>query len=404
MYAAAAGAVLTKGLIGVVLPGAVVFLWLVFTGRWSLLKDMRLVTGTLLFLLIAAPWHILVAMRNPEWAHFYFIHEHFQRYATREAGRYQPVWFFAAVLLAGLFPWLTFIYQAKKEALKGFWNRRHEDGKPLFLVIWVGFIFVFFSLSDSKLIPYILPVFPPLAAMLGRYFAAAWEEKPAPYFNAGLWTTIFLLLVIAIVPSLLLDVLDKSSKISLALTQGGGELQTLSMVCMIAAGALLVTYIQGRRRHVIMGLILTAGVILQLGDQVGAHYNKDSMQTFGKIINAAHKPDTEVAMYQVYYQDMPIYVKGRITIADWKGELDFGTKNEDTTAWMMSGNELWKRWLKNDHLMFMVMRNEVFERLTKDKKAENLHLNLIEQEGRNILFMNRLPEPSHPPSKENKIP
>lgn len=391
MYIAAAGAVLTKGLIGVVLPGAIALLWIALTRRWSLIKDLRLVSGTLLFLLIAVPWHVLVAERNPEWAQFYFVHEHFQRYLTKEAGRYQPVWFFLAVLVAGLFPWLTFFIQAKREALRGFWRNRFEDGRPLFLVIWVLFILVFFSLSDSKLIPYILPVFPPLAAMIGRYLALAWQGKPAPGFGLGLCVFILLLVVMAIVPSLMVDFMDKDSKVVLALAQGGDELRALSFAAMIGAGLLLVTHIQGRRPHVISVMLLVAAVVLQLGDQVGAHYNKDSMQGFGNIIRAPHEPGTETVMYQVYYQDMPLYVQDRVTIVDWQGELEFGTQHEDTSAWMMDNKTFWPRWLKNDHLMFAVMREEAYKSLMKKETAESLHLFFVSHEGRNVLFMNRKP-------------
>lgn len=402
MYVAAAGAVLTKGLIGAVLPGAVVFLWLLFTRRWALLKDMRLISGTLLFLALAAPWHILVAERNPEWAWFYFIHEHVLRFSTKEAGRYQPFWFFAVVLIAGLFPWITFFWQAKADALRGFWRKRLEDGRPLFLVLWIGFIFVFFSISGSKLIPYILPVFPPMAALLGRYFAAAWEEKPTPYFNTGLVAFILLLLAMAIIPSLLKDILDKDSKVTLALAQGGDELQILSIASMIAAGLLLLVYIQGSRRHVTTALIVVAAVILQLGDQVGAHYNKDSMKTFASVIRSVLQPGDEVAMYQNYYQDLPIYLQGRVTLASASTELDFGKEHEDTSAWMLGDAAFWQHWLKDDHRMFVVMRTEAFERLTKDKTVESLHLNLINQEGRSMLFLNRSPFPPQPEKDKSK--
>jgi TM2 domain-containing membrane protein YozV len=403
MYVAAAGAVLTKGLIGVVLPGAVAVLWLLFTRNWRLLRDLRIASGTLLFLALSVPWHVLVAGRNPEWAWFYFVHEHWLRFFTKEAGRYQPFWFFAVVLVAGLFPWITFFWQATADALRGFWAKRHEDGRPLFLVLWIAFIFVFFSISGSKLIPYILPVFPPLMVLLGRYFANAWEEKTAPYFTTGLWAFILLLVAMAVVPSLLLDVLGRDSKVTLALVQGGDELKTLSIASMIAAGLLLVIFIQGRRRHVIMALLLVAAVILQLGDGVGAHYNKDSMKNFADTIRAARKPGDEVAMVQIYYQDMPLYVQDRITIAGWKGELEFGAEHEDASAWMMDDAAFWKRWLANDHRMFAVMREETFQRLTKDKTAESLHLYPLNQEGRNMLFLNRPPfEPQ--PDKDKRKP
>jgi 4-amino-4-deoxy-L-arabinose transferase-like glycosyltransferase len=392
MYLAAAGAVLTKGLIGAVLPGAIVFLWMAGTRRWSLLKNMRLLGGSMLFLIIAAPWHMLVAMRNPEWSWFYFVHEHWLRYFTPEAGRNKPVWFFAAVLLAGLFPWTVFLYQAKMETLKGFWKRRLEDGTPLFLSLWIAFIFVFYSLSHSKLIPYILPIFPPLAAMIGRYFAAAWQEKPVRGWDAGFWGLIALLIAMTAAPSIVLSTMDADNKVAVAMRQGGDELHYLSFAAMISAGLLLLVYIQGLKRHVITAMFFVAVVILQFGDAVGAHYNKDSMENFAKFILAVHHPEDEVAMYQVYYQDMPVYLERRIIVADWKGELEYGMEHEDASAWMMSASAFWEHWLKNDHRMLVVMRDDAFARLTKDKTTESLHLYLIRTDGRNLLFLNRNPD------------
>src|SRR5512138_47003 len=101
-YAGAALAVLAKGLIGIVFPGGIIFLFLLFRKRWRQLGEMRLVSGTLLFLLIAAPWFVLVSLRNPEFARFFFIHEHFERFLTKVHRRYQPVWFFVPVLLVGM--------------------------------------------------------------------------------------------------------------------------------------------------------------------------------------------------------------------------------------------------------------------------------------------------------------
>jgi len=392
-YAAAACAVLTKGLIGAVLPGIVIFLWLAFTKRWQVLKTMRLCSGLLLFLAIAVPWHVMVAARNPEFSHFYFIHEHFERYLTKEHGRYQPAWFFLAVFVAGLFPWTIFTWQAAWGGLKGFWDNRLQDGKQLFLLLWILVILVFFSLSDSKLIPYILPIFPPVAALIGGYFARVWqEEKPAAGFGWGVLVMILLLLLMAIAPSVLTGWLDPEDKILVALRDGGDELHVLSVAAMIAGAALLITYIQGRKRHVVLCLIAIAALVMGLGDQVAAHYNSDSTQDFTSIITQLYKPGDEVASYQYYYQDLPIYLKHLVTVVDFKGELEFGTQHQDTSAWMIDGKTFWKRWMKGDHLMFVIMRAGAFEQLMAGKKPEDLHLYFGKKDGRNVMFINRPPE------------
>ncbi len=408
MYAAAACAVLTKGLIGMVLPGAIVFLWLVMTGKWHLLSSMRLVSGTVLFLLIAVPWHLLVAQRNPEFLHFYFIHEHFQRYLTKEARRYQPFWFFAAVLIGGLFPWVTFAPQALTQGLKGFWQQRKENGTPLFLLLWIVFIFMFFSLSDSKLIPYILPIFPPIAALIGYYLAQAWAGDTVLRFRSGLFTLIVLLVGMALAPTVLMQTMNANSKVVVALAQSDSELTMLSVSFLLGAVLLLITYIQGRTRHVILALFVVAVAIVQMGGLVSAHYNRDSMEKFANDIrNMRHEVDipatSEVAMYRLYYQDMPIYLDQRITIADWKGELEFGSQHEDVSAWMIDKDTFWKRWMDSGKVMFAVMRDDTYKDLTNTHTPESLHLYALDEEGRNLLFINVLPtslklaKPPHPP-------
>lgn len=80
MYVLAALAAMTKGLIGIVLPGLIIGNWIMLTGRWSLLRQVRLLPGLLIFLVITVPWHVMVNKITPEFFHFYFIHEHFERY------------------------------------------------------------------------------------------------------------------------------------------------------------------------------------------------------------------------------------------------------------------------------------------------------------------------------------
>ncbi len=378
-----------------VLPGAVIFLWLVCSGRWKLLLEMKIPTGTALFLLITVPWHIMVWQHNPEHPHFYFIHEHLERYTTTVHGRYQPFWFFGVVLLAGLFPWIFFAYPALRSGFVGAWSERKNNGNSLFLALWIGFILLFFSVSDSKLIPYILPVFPPLAAVIGNYLAHAWNERPMGTRKKGAGFTLAMMLMllalvaIAAMPMVLRNLLDPESKAIVAIEQGGDAIQLFSITALISAIALFITFVQGRYRHVIIVFSIIAAAIMQLGDLVAANYNKDSMQPFAEIIKSVQKPDDEIASYDTYYQDLPIYLNHRITVVNWKGELEFGTQNEDTSAWMIEYDEFWKRWLNPDHRMFVVMREDAFERIQSEKKnIEENHMYPLQHIGRNILFSN----------------
>jgi 4-amino-4-deoxy-L-arabinose transferase-like glycosyltransferase len=163
-WAAMAVAVLTKGLIGLVLPGLALVLYTLLARDWALWTRLCSVSGTALFLLITAPWFVIVSQRNPEFAQFFFIHEHWQRYTSTVHSRGAPAWYFVPQLLAGFLPWLGLLPRMaatlRAEPREGF--------RPLlFCAAWAVAIFGFFSASGSKLPGYILPMFPALALLAG---------------------------------------------------------------------------------------------------------------------------------------------------------------------------------------------------------------------------------------------
>jgi 4-amino-4-deoxy-L-arabinose transferase-like glycosyltransferase len=185
VYVSAALATLAKGLMGFLLTGAVMVLWLLICRQWRRLRPLHLPTGLLLFLAIAAPWHLLAAARNPTWAHFYFYHEHWERFTSDSHGRFQPWYYFIPILIGGLFPWIGFLGPAVRNAVVGGWARRSERPDRWLWIIWAAFIFLFFSESQSKLATYILPVFPPLAVLIGLVLAPAWQSGAVAPIRRG---------------------------------------------------------------------------------------------------------------------------------------------------------------------------------------------------------------------------
>jgi 4-amino-4-deoxy-L-arabinose transferase-like glycosyltransferase len=184
VYVSAALATLSKGLIGFLIPGAVMFVWLLGLKQWHRLRPFYLPSGAMLFLVIAAPWHVLIAMRNPEWAQFYLIGEHFGRFSTSAHLRTEPIWYFLPILALGFFPWAGFVPGAVR-SLAGGWRQREEFADAWFMITWAGFVFLFFSVSESKLIPYILPMFPPLAILTGTWLARCWAGRNPERLRLG---------------------------------------------------------------------------------------------------------------------------------------------------------------------------------------------------------------------------
>lgn len=167
-YGSAAGAafaVLAKGLAGVVLPAGVLLFYLLLSWDWKLLRRVPWISVSALFLAVALPWHLLAASRNPGWTDFYIVREHFLRYTTPVHERTAPWWFFAPVLLAGFLPWTGLLPATAASFAAPLARLRRERPLELFLLAWALFPVLFFSASQSKLIPYVLPSFLPLAVL-----------------------------------------------------------------------------------------------------------------------------------------------------------------------------------------------------------------------------------------------
>ena len=164
-WAAAGLGVLTKGLVAAAIPAAVLVLYSLYARNFAVWRRLHLSSGLPLFLVITVPWHWLAARRLPDFLQFFFVHEHLARYLTPSADREESWWFFGAVFLIGSAPWTL---SALRVMFRG-WQRgaaRDKFNPVLFLRIWVLFVCVFFSLSNSKLIPYILPAMPALALLM----------------------------------------------------------------------------------------------------------------------------------------------------------------------------------------------------------------------------------------------
>ncbi len=166
-YVALAMAFLTKGLIGVIFPPAILAIWLMLRRHYRRIAKLISPAGILIFLAVALPWVVFVSRANPEFPYFFFIHEHFLRFSTGVHSRSQPVFFFVPVIIIGIVPWLAIVIGNMDKKISA--PFRDTPASSLFIT-WALFIFAFFSFSSSKLIPYVSPVFLPTAILMGRLF------------------------------------------------------------------------------------------------------------------------------------------------------------------------------------------------------------------------------------------
>jgi len=168
-YLFCALAFLAKGLIGIVFPFAITAIWLLVSKRWRDIFRLFSPMGIIIFLAVAGPWLILVQMANEDFVWFFFVQEHFLRYTSGMHQKSEPLYFYIPIIIAGTLPWCAFLFKAVKESGTEKYLQ-FKSTEKLFLLTWIGFIFLFFSVSSSKLIPYVAPVFLPLAVFMGHIF------------------------------------------------------------------------------------------------------------------------------------------------------------------------------------------------------------------------------------------
>jgi len=389
-YACAALATLTKGLIGMVIPALVIGAWILILNEWRLLKSIYLPSGLALFLLIAAPWHIAAARANPEFAHFYFIHEHFQRYLTKVHGRYEPAWFFIPVLLAGFYPWTAYLTQAVVKSWPASWQARHENREGLFLLLWAGLVFAFFSFSDSKLIPYIVPILPPLALLVARYLALHRDSASSAGLRAGTWALLVLGFMLALALVFVPETTpDRPRVAEYAAVFGGYAWLILGSLLATALVPFGVGFLR-RPFWTVVALALTSAVFLAVADRGFVFLDhKRSVKELALILKPRLQPGDEVMTYQEYYQDLPVYLERRITVVDWKGELRFGIEAEDVSGWMIDEASFRRRWDGPQRTYLLTGRGN-YDKLRAEGRGR---FHLLAQTGSNVLVTNRMGQP-----------
>jgi 4-amino-4-deoxy-L-arabinose transferase-like glycosyltransferase len=330
LYASAALATLTKGLIGFLVTGAVMFFWLLIFNQWKRLRPLHLPSGIALFLLIAAPWHILAAQQNETWAHRYFVYEHFERFTTPAASRPGAWHYFVWIVVAGLIPWTGFLWSAVREAVRGGWAKKNENADAWFFVTWAAFIFLFFSKSHSKLAPYILPIFPALAVLIGAWLATALRATDgAKRLRIGLGLFSFFagllgvaLCVVVAQPALVRMGADQANAL---------RVPAFAMAGVLLVGGILTPWLAKVRgvRAGVTGLAVTMALFFAGLQFAAPNISKPGTKELAAVVTAKAKPGDRVLHYHEFFHDFTFYAQRVVDVVAFKGELEL---EEDAAA------------------------------------------------------------------------
>jgi len=377
-WAALALAVLSKGLIGLVLPGAALVLYVLIERDWRLAGRLRLVAGVALMLALTLPWFVAVSRANPEFFHFFFIHEHFERFLTKQHGRYQPPYYFIPVLLAGMLPWTIVLLDTLARA----WKRDPQQKFQVrrFLLVWAAVVFVFFSVSDSKLVSYILPMFPALALLIGARLTAisaralAWQTLPAAIAGIAL---------LALLPGI---GRYASREVPVEMLRDYADWLFAAGLLQIA-GAAACAWLAWRGRTG-AALLALAGAGLLFGQLALSGHESLSRANSAYHIVQKIKPELKAGMpfYSVntYDQSLQFYLRRSTTMVEYKDELGFGIAQEPQ-KFIPDLAQFEKTW-NADREALALMSPEAYETF----RAKGVPMRLVARDTRRIIVARRL--------------
>ena len=328
-WGATAFAVLSKGLVAILLPAVSLVAYSAIARDRSPWRRLFPLRGTLLLLAIAAPWFVAVSIVNPEFPRFFFIHEHFERYLTTAHHRDHPWWFFLPILLAGLLPWTTAALAAWKAAWRDTTGASAAFDPGRFLAVYCAVILLFFSASGSKLPSYILPMFAPLALLTGPYLARA-EPRSLQWHALPMLAAAILMLVLT--PSLV-HVFRPAETGAQMYESFGRWIQAAGAVGVAAALGALWLALRGKPLPAIISIAaggLLASQVLMLGhDRLSP---LSSSHAIARRIAADLQADAPFFNVRTYDHTLPFYLRRTFTLVEYGDEFEFGLQQQPDLA------------------------------------------------------------------------
>jgi 4-amino-4-deoxy-L-arabinose transferase-like glycosyltransferase len=338
-WAGMALAVLSKGLMGLILPGTALFLYSVFNRDITIWKRMHWFSGLLVFFAITVPWFVLVMKANPEFFDRFFIYEHYTRFTTKVHGRYQPWYYFVPILTLGMLPWTLLMLDTLLRTWRSSVQKAKTFSPERFLLVWAVFIYVFFSISGSKLPSYLLPMFPALALLMGKLLA---DMKARRLF----WLTVPSLVAVGALLGYAPFAAENAD------TPLQHQMYSEYSVWLVIAAAIwfvgVIAALWLLRREKKYAAVLVLAFSSLIAAQTGVSgYNTIARERSSYILAEAIKPliKPDVQFYSVYCyeQTLPFYLKRTFTLVDFQDEMDFGIKMEPE-RWIPTVDLLAKRW------------------------------------------------------------
>ena len=326
--------VLAKGPIGIAIPAMAIIPYLILTKRFKeTLKEAHVFSGAIIFLAIVLPWYILeIRAHGWEYINAFFLKHNLQRFTSVNSGHSGPIFYYFPVILIGFFPWSTFLpYAVYKVLPKNLMvQQAHHDAETaikdrlaLFSIIWFLAVFIFFSLSKTKLPNYIAPLFPPMAlitAMLFKNYLEDNKEISKGMKYSALSFALFCFIISAcffIAPVIL-------SKVHPTLPHGFADIPLrigrwpiiLSVFIFIAGITYLIAFLKNKN-GVAVGIIgLTSSIFILISLNLAVPEVERSIQSplknFALSIKEKKEPERRIAAYRINNPSILFYSQQQV--------------------------------------------------------------------------------------------
>jgi 4-amino-4-deoxy-L-arabinose transferase-like glycosyltransferase len=372
-WTAMALAVMSKGLVGIVFGGAAVFFQILLRRDLRVLRRMEWGVGLAIFLAIAAPWFVLVSRANPEFAQFFFVHEHLQRFLTTAHRRVEPWWYFIPILAIGFLPWVMALPSAVRHAWR---SEAGAAAQPLRLaLLWSGFVVLFFSASSSKLPAYILPTFPILALVLGRYLAEAPTRRLATWTGLAVPIAAALLVAAYFAPG---SARDPWTRAMYEAAQGWMFGAAGALIAGLVAATVLLR--RGRRWLALATIATASVVVIDCLEDAYEHFSpRQSGYEVAQKLKPYLAPSTRVYSVKIYDQTLPFYIGRTVKLVDYGDEFETGLKAEPGSH-IDKVTEFPAEWLRPGEAV-AIMQPSYFEAFQR----QGLPMQILHQDPRRVL-------------------
>ena len=385
-WALCALGVLTKGVVGIALPMMALAIYVALTRDLALLRRLHAGTGFLIFLAIAAPWFVMAEMRNPGFADFFFIREHVMRYLEPSHRRTGPLWYFIPVAVVFLMPWFPAMIAAmwhERRRLR-FTTRPAGFDAQRFAWCSAAAIFLFFSLSSSKLPAYIMPAITAAAlaaAMpLARRFDASLRHAARTLVVAGF------IVGIAVVPA------GRFIKIPMVRDElVTGTPWVMVIAATMVVGGLIAFRLQRRgfRLRALAAVALSSLLACQAANMLAAHVDEyfSAERLIERLAGAESRAPFRPAMpfYSVDMFDhtVPFYLGRTVTLVREQGEIAWGIANAPRN-YIARIEEFEERW-RADSDAYAIMMDSTYDEL----RQTGLPMRLVDRDGRRVIVSRR---------------